>query len=477
MKNRTSTDLQQNVYQNRKRFIEISREAEKLKGEMGTLRTLMSELKSNTTALNQASSSNSTAASEAQTQAYAAMTATARKQANRSSVANLEAMWNTQLQTLWKNVEGSQRFLPAITGRHIVRDSPQWVELNAATWKPRRAIHMFLLNDHLLVASRKKKRVDPSSVPANGVNAPQQPVQSKLVAERCWPLHEIQLTDLAASTGLGGSEGGSREREKVANAINIRVGQESFTYRNDKPDSKEKAQLLLTFRKAADELRKATRVQDDNESNAKNSLGFLTAQDSLSVQAPDRSKALAANFTKQRGDILIDVDGKQQNLRWVEGQMDELDIQIALQHFDDAVARVEKLRSLARGLKSNAIARDFVNVKADERAEQLADVITRRLVETHSFVNATQKNTGWLVRLNYEDRARESYLEARSNIINKRTRQVVFERSLCGMRALTCAAGNASSKETCSSISFRSPLSTLASSGTRSRSIKLASRL
>src|SRR6266571_908922 len=105
VKNRTSTDLQHNVYQNRTQFIKISKEAEKLKGEMRTLRTLMSEL---TRTLGQTTSA----------AGLAGDTKTARKQANRSSVANLEALWNTHLQTLWKRVEGSQKFLPAIPGRH-----------------------------------------------------------------------------------------------------------------------------------------------------------------------------------------------------------------------------------------------------------------------------------------------------------------------------------------------------------------------
>ncbi|KAI9828071.1 MAG: exocyst complex component exo84 [Thelocarpon impressellum] len=426
IRNRTSTDLQQNVYQNRTRFIEISREAEKLKGEMRTLRSLMSELKTNTNALNQVSSGGTSAAPETQAQAYDTMTAAARKQANRSSVANLEAMWNSQLQSLWKNVEGSQKFLPAIAGRHIVRDSPHWVELNAATWKPRRAIHMFLLNDHLLVASRKKKRVDPS---ANGVEQRQQPVQSKLVAERCWPLQDIQIVDLSATSGPMSADGPAGERENVANAINVRVGSESFTYRNDRPESNEKSTLLLTFRKAADELRKANRVQDE-ASGAKDPLTYLVGQSARAGKGAAPSRTLSVNLSKQRPDIMIDVDGKQQNLRWVENQADELDIEIALQRFDEAVARVERLRKLAKGLKSNAIAQDFITIKADERADRLAEFVTVRLVATHSFVHATQENIGWLVRLNFEDRARESYLEARSSVIAKRTRQCIFEGDL-----------------------------------------------
>src|SRR6202012_2433874 len=122
----------------------ISKEAEKLKGEMRMLRTLMSEL---TTTLGQTTSASGLGGD----------TITARKQANRSSVANLEALWNSHLQTLWKRVEGSQKYLPAIPGRHVLYESGRWVELNSATWKPRRKVHLILLNDHLLIAAEKKK--------------------------------------------------------------------------------------------------------------------------------------------------------------------------------------------------------------------------------------------------------------------------------------------------------------------------------
>ena len=94
MRNRTLTDLQQNVYQNRTQFIKISKEAEKLKGEMGALRNLMSELKSNTTALRSASSQ-----AGAEPNGYDnSFTYTLSKKDKRSSVADRSAMWNSQLQ-------------------------------------------------------------------------------------------------------------------------------------------------------------------------------------------------------------------------------------------------------------------------------------------------------------------------------------------------------------------------------------------
>lgn len=93
MRNRTSIDLQQNVYQNRTQFIKISKEAERLKGEMRALKNLMSELKSNTTAL-RAASSQGTGVSDIDT----GFPSTLSKRDKRSSVADRTAMWNSQLQ-------------------------------------------------------------------------------------------------------------------------------------------------------------------------------------------------------------------------------------------------------------------------------------------------------------------------------------------------------------------------------------------
>ena len=51
-----SKNLQRSIYTSRAQFIKISKEAEKLKGEMRALRNLMSELKTNTTSLRLSSS-------------------------------------------------------------------------------------------------------------------------------------------------------------------------------------------------------------------------------------------------------------------------------------------------------------------------------------------------------------------------------------------------------------------------------------
>ncbi|KAI1852489.1 hypothetical protein JX265_011125 [Neoarthrinium moseri] len=405
LKSRAANDLQQNVYQNRTQFIKISKEAEKLKGEMRSLRNLIMDLKSNTTALRSASAN--------QTSPMNGDFGTGlSKKDRRSSVADRTALWNSQMQALYKNVEGSQKFLPNSLGRHVVQDAGFWIELDNATYKSRRSMQIFLLNDHLLVASRKKRKADQP----NDNRAP----VTKLVADRCWPLLEIDIVDMASSNESSSS------RNKLADAIMVRgMGQESFIYRTEKPEDTQKSALMLNIRKAVEELRKGLQSEMEANNKAKETINYFASRDPGLLEKTELLQTLS-----DIKDMLIEVDGKQQNLRWVEGQMDELDIDVALQQFETAVAKVEKLRELARSLKNNAIAQDFINFKVQERSTKLAGLITRNLIDNHAGSQKTRRNVSWLTRLGFEDRAREAYLDARGELVKKRSRQCIFQGDL-----------------------------------------------
>ncbi|KAJ5560765.1 hypothetical protein N7535_008962 [Penicillium sp. DV-2018c] len=410
VKNRTSTDLQQNVYQNRTQFIKISKEAEKLKDEMRTLRSLMAEL---TTALGQTSVGNTPNPMSPMEDSFP------KRNANRSSVANLESMWSVQLQTLWKTVEGSQKWLPAAPGRHIVLETGNWVELDSATWKPRRPIHIVLLNDYLLVAAKKRKRVDQSHPNHRG------PVPTRLVAEECWLLNDIDMIDLGANLGTGPAREEALDRG-IGRSISIRVGSKPFTYRHE--DAGTKQELLATFRKTVEDLRRTMRSETDGASKPLEAYGYLAGRHLSLTKAPEAFDL--SDSPRDKSDIRIDVDGKQQNLRWVEGQVDDLDIDIALQRFEGSVCSIERLRKLAKSLRSNPIAQDIINLKVDGRATRLAGILSRALVDKHSFPVATKTHVTWLTRLGFEDQARETYLKVRSDVIGQRIRACIFEGDL-----------------------------------------------
>lgn len=354
LKNRASTDLQQNVYQNRTQFIKISKEAEKLNEEMRSLRNLMSELNVEVSNL-----SSNASIPESRSSFENANTRT-RKQANRSSVANLEQIYNNQLQALWKEVEGSQKFLPAIPGRHVLLEQRRWVELDAATWKPKQKVSIILLNDHLMVAVEKSKRTQPNTA-VNGDSRQKESI--KLVAEQCWPLQDIVMLDMS-------SIGSARDKHGMQHAISVRHGHESFTYRSERSSSADKDMLLRDSRQTSEDLRRLLRTDTENAAKGKEAMDYYATRDPTLSKKTDLLRSLSNS--NDRPDILVDVDGKQKNFRWVEGQIDELDIDIALQRFEDAVRHIEQLRKIAKSLKGSSMAQVLISTKVDGRADKLA---------------------------------------------------------------------------------------------------------
>lgn len=123
-----------------------------------------------------------------------------RRRTQRNSVADLAQMYKVQLSNLWSTVEGSQKYIPLAPGRHLVFETHNFVELNAATYKAKQNVSMFLLNDLLLIAGRRRMK----SVVANtGGNSDRDKERDRgrMVAERCWVLADLVVVDVKDSGG------------------------------------------------------------------------------------------------------------------------------------------------------------------------------------------------------------------------------------------------------------------------------------
>lgn len=387
-KQRTSVDLQSNVYQNRTQFIKISKEAEKLKGEMRTLRQLMADL---TTTLEQTAS-----ASGANGQAASS------RSNKRSSIGDLNQIRAGQLQQLYRDVEGSQKYLPPIPGRYIVWKSRRWFELDSATLKARRRVRLLLLNDHLLVSVEKKARNDVAS------QRDRSRAVVEYVAQRCFPLQDVQV---------------ARAPDKNAERIIVRAGAESFTYDTKLEDAGDKSTFLSTFRKTKDDLRKSQEAEFEEKDKALDAYNHMLSRDPALMKNANLLENISDATHEAKGlNTFVDVDGQQRNIRWVEAQLDELDIEIALQHFAEAVEKVERLKVLAKSIRGNETVKVIVTFKVNERSAKLANVLIKQLVEHNNWLTSVRQNIGWIIRLGFEDRAREAYLEARGNLIKSRSR-------------------------------------------------------
>lgn len=461
--------LQGNILQNRGHFINISRAAEDLRGEMRVLRGLMSELTTNLAQTNGALGINTE-------------TVSARKYSNRSSVANLEAMWSQHLQELWRRVEGSQKFLPAIPGRHVLHESGRWVELDNATFKPRRRVHLILLNDHLLIAVEKRRTdISPNVDPGRG--KPTAP--TTLAADRCLPLHEVEINDLGSSNPAPPPANRRASRLPTSNAINVRIGQESHTYAANDTDGSEKMTFLTRVRKAISDVRKALLVDVDDPSATTNGKRLSWNGNGNGLNGVNGAGSKAGNAAAAHGNMLVDADGRQQSYRWVEGQVDELDIDIALQRFSTAVERVEYMRRIAKSNRNNAVVQALVEGRVAEQAQKLAGAIMRQMGEHSANKTKMQEAVTMLKGLGFEARASTRFLEVRSEMMRKRTRYVLissfaatsYPREDLPLENITTdnTKANAPTRAISNPTSSSYPISTSTSSATQSSSTKRAS--
>lgn len=204
-----------------------------------------------------------------------------RRRTARNSVADVNALYRTQLEALWETVEGSQKFLPIIPGRHLLAESRTFVELNSITYKPKHNVHLFLLNDALLVAVSKRTGMGSSKV--------------KLIADKCFNVADISVVDL--------KDGGGQYRkvsfhnpwtvymvptkklahcffnlitlhQDLENAIKIKRGRESVIFRTDRTEDKKA--LLSSFKKVADELSSRKRKQSIMDAENRRTVSATT---------------------------------------------------------------------------------------------------------------------------------------------------------------------------------------------------------
>lgn len=224
LRSTASTDLQSNVFNNYASFVSLSHEISSLTSDLLSLSSLLTQFSNLTQSLSvsiQKDENNGDQLSGYHRERRGA-------QYQRNSIADLAQIHAGHLQELWHLVEGSQKFLPAYPGRHVIKESLNWTELNAATWKPTKTVHLILLNDHLLVAA--KKRGNATSVQSR-----------RSVADRCWNLADIEVN------ALDEDQDG---QNATSGAVQIIRGREVAFYAPGEGRASERASFIQAFKRA-----------------------------------------------------------------------------------------------------------------------------------------------------------------------------------------------------------------------------------
>ncbi|KAG5419729.1 EXO84 [Candida metapsilosis] len=175
-------------------------------------------------------------------------------QKDRSSILVLEKMWVKELQSLFKHVDGASKFIQPIPGRHVLAESGRWHEVNVGTWKPSNAGHLFILNDLILIATRKPLGGGSGGAGGSGDKSSSEGKGSKLQAIQCLPLIQVSLNQVKPP-----------KSDSSLYFINIKTKSLSYVYSTDRYDHLVK--IVDAFNKGKNEVILAKRL----ENGAKNS--------------------------------------------------------------------------------------------------------------------------------------------------------------------------------------------------------------
>ncbi|KAG0191120.1 exocyst complex component exo84 [Apophysomyces sp. BC1034] len=352
-------DLQRCVYRNYTEFVTISKEVSNLDSDVLHLKGYLNELRSIWEGF--------AAAASASDEMIPANTMNLgnsilpRRERSELMTTDMQSIYRAQIMNLWENVEGSQRFVAYAPDRHIIRECINLVELNPQTLQPRQAVHIILMNDCLLVASKRKRSMSR---------------QYKLVADSCWGLQDMAIVDI-------------RDSAEVTNAFKIVIYPDSFLYRAEQPEDKHG--LMHAYHL----------VMDENE-------------DQQNELLPSGSQGTSSNYDAEQptGPNISPADQ-----RWLTDLPDELEVLIALREFEETVTCIEKARTMLADCRGEAPFLREAAAGVKKYTDSLCTMICHDLSNTLLTKLQSQRYVGWLLRLEKGKQAREVFLATRSQLV------------------------------------------------------------
>lgn len=207
----------------------------------------------------------------------------------------------------------------------------------------------------------------------------------------------------------------------LTDAIRIKRDREVSIFRTEKPE--EKRQLLSAFKKILEDTLSRRRKEsvweaehrrDTVYSGSRNAPGGSNSQHPLASFQPSRVFPFVTSN---------DASGK--DLSWIDDVSDKLAVHIALREFDEAVSLIETASAILQ-IDSDPLASQLLKNKIEMRSDELSAVLLNALADTSIRKTGVVKNSNWLLRLGQGERARETFLSGRGELLKKRTGDVTF---------------------------------------------------
>ncbi|SCU92308.1 LAMI_0E09714g1_1 [Lachancea mirantina] len=345
--------------------------------------------------------------------------ANASKVRDRTSVFMLEKVWADELAALSKSVEGAQKFISAMPGRHVLMKTGNWFEVNAATLKPLRGVHIFILNDLILIAVKK-----------------QEAQRHELALSHCYPLRE---------TVIEGQEG-KRISMNYANRTQC-------LYQTQDPEEFER--LFATIRGAKDDLKDISEAEEESAKRIRDSFNYLRSNQTFSgrdgnmspVKTHGRHTSLGSMSPQTHGTAndqflyqnitasvqsVADYGKMSENtvqLKKLDEEIEELDITLARRKYEASATKLHILDLSVTKLKEklgqeDAILTRLLDLKIEQRKQDLLNKLYGIISGETTNLSQVFECLRTMIKLEYADDALELFLQNRSKRIQELILQI-----------------------------------------------------
>ena len=119
-----------------------------------------------------------------------------------------------------------------------------------------------------------------------------------------------------------------------------------------------------------------------------------------------------------------DPSGK--DLSWIDDIADQLAVHISLREFEQAVSLIETSKSILPKVQADPLAENMLRSKIELRSNELCAVLLANLADTGIRKTGVVKMSAWLLRLGQGERARETFLSGRGQLLRLRTSEIKF---------------------------------------------------
>lgn len=205
----------------------------------------------------------------------------------------------------------------------------------------------------------------------------------------------------------------------MSNVFKIRHGKETHVYRTEAGGDKK--QLLSQFRQVAEELSAKRRKEREAEHGRRKSL-YVADRSSMTfnVETMPPIPTWMADLVGQTEMGATAKEKAERDARWMGDYCDELTVSIALREWDKAVELVDKGDAHLEEIPSLA-------TKLTPLRGQLTAALLQSLAQPTNRKSAVTQLIALLVRLKAGPAARNTFLQARADMIRKRVRLIRFE--------------------------------------------------